>query len=345
MIMMKNVQFVYHFIEMSGCRKMKCDNCGSKENYVKKYKHLFTKNNNTIEVESERRFCSNCNNLVYDSELDNKAIKKALKIYNDKYGVSEKIKRIRKELGLSQEEFAKIIGCAKKTLISYEKGMSIPNDVYLVSINTIIDNPNTIKLFIDSNIDRYNNIELQKINKKLNKYYTNNSQALFDDKELEASEYNGYTKLSKDKIINLISILSENGINKSKLLKELFYIDFLTYKKYLCSLTGLEYSKLPYGPVPDDFENIIDTLYINEKIKYDKKYKDDYEEHIITNNINTDYSVFRKEELEIINKVKEKFKDYKVKEIEDFSHKEQAYKKTAYTSKISYDYALDLNID
>ena len=86
-------------------------------------------------------------------------------------------------------------------------------------------------------------------------------------------------------------------------------------------------------------------LRVNKKIKYDKKYKDDYEEHIITNNINTDYSVFRKEELEIINKVKEKFKDYKVKEIEDFSHKEQAYKKTAYTSKISYDYALDLNID
>ena len=109
--------------------------------------------------------------------------------------------------------------------------------------------------------------------------------------------------------------------------------------------SGLEYSKLPYGPVINDFENIFENLYLNNKIIYEKKYKGDYEEHIIKSNIEFNDKIFRNEEIEIINKIENKFKDFKVKEIEDYSHLEKGYIETELGKNISYEYAFDLSID
>ena len=323
---------------------MKCNNCNSNDTYIKMHKHVFYINYKTIKFESERRFCSKCDCLIYDKELDNIAQKKAIKLYNKKYGISDEIISIRKKLGLSLDDFSKVIGCAKKTLISYEKGESIPNDTYMIVIKTIIDNPETIKLLINANLDRYSFKELNKIENKIDKYFTNNMNYLFNKIEQEATEYNGYTEVNFDKVLNIINYLSKDGINKTKLLKEMFYIDFLSYKKYGCSITGLEYSKLPYGPVIDDFENIFENLYINNKIIYEKKYKGEYEKHIIKSNIEFNDKIFRNEELEIINNVIKRFKDFKVKDIEDYSHLEKGYIETELGKNISYEYAFDLSI-
>lgn len=322
----------------------KCDNCGSTDTYVKINHNKFTKNGYDVEFDSEERFCKKCDCSVYDRELDNITLKKAIQVYNRQYGISDDIKKIRKEIGLSLDELANIIGCAKKTLISYEKGESIPNDTYLIIIKTILDNPESIKLLINANRNMFEDKKLIRIEKKLNDYYANNSKGLFLNKETEASEYNGFTEIDIDKLINIITILSNKGINKTKLLKELFYIDFLSYKTKSCSITGLEYTKLPYGPVVDDFEKIFDTLTINNIIDYNIKYNNNYEEHIIKSKVKPNFNIFRKEELDIINKIQDYFKDFNVKEIEEYSHKENAYTKTKLGDKISYEYAFDINL-
>lgn len=322
----------------------KCDNCGSTDTYVKINHNKFTKNGYDVEFDSEERFCKKCDCSVYDRELDNITLKKAIQVYNRQYGISDDIKKIRKEIGLSLDELANIIGCAKKTLISYEKGESIPNDTYLIVIKTILDNPESIKLLIRANRNMFEDKKLIRIEKKLNDYYANNSKGLFLNKETEASEYNGFTEIDIDKLINIITILSNKGINKTKLLKELFYIDFLSYKTKSCSITGLEYTKLPYGPVVDDFEKIFDTLTINNIIDYNIKYNNNYEEHIIKSKVKPNFNIFRKEELDIINKIQDYFKDFNVKEIEEYSHKENAYTKTKLGEKISYEYAFDINL-
>lgn len=120
---------------------MKCDICGSIETYVNNHHHVYTIKEKEITFNSKRRFCSKCNNLVYDNKLDNMASKKAIQTYNDKYGIDkEKIVELRKKYNLSLELFSKIIGCSKKTLISYEKGTSIPNDKCLTIIKKLLSN-------------------------------------------------------------------------------------------------------------------------------------------------------------------------------------------------------------
>ena len=69
------------FVPKAKRNNYKCDFCGSKETYVKEHSHNFK---DGITFISERRFCSKCNNLVYDEDLDSKALKMALIMKNEK---------------------------------------------------------------------------------------------------------------------------------------------------------------------------------------------------------------------------------------------------------------------
>ena len=147
---------------------MKCDVCGCTSSYVKDYEHVYSIKGKEIKFNSKRRFCKKCNTLVYDSILDNDASEKGITIYNEKYGVTkEEIINLRNSYNLSQELFSKIIGCAKKTLISYEKGKSIPNDSYLIIIKTLLAKPEIILLFVDANKEQFTSKEYNRIKNRL----------------------------------------------------------------------------------------------------------------------------------------------------------------------------------
>ncbi len=315
---------------------MKCDICNSNDTYVKDYEHAYIIKGKDIKFISKRRFCSKCNNLVYDAKLDNDASEIAILTYNEKYGISkDEIISLRSKYNLSQDLFAKVIGCAKKTLISYEKGKSIPNDCYMILIKSLISKPEAILTIIDANKEQFTSKELDRLNTKLE----NISNSTF-----KLTEFNGYTTFSKEKVFNIISFLASKPILKTKLLKEMFYVDFLCYKKMCKSMTGLEYVKLPYGPVPDQFENILNQSVNDKIISYDIKYKENYEEHDITSKTTFNSTLFTDDELDILNEVYSKFKDYTVKDIVEYSHNEKAYNLTNANSKISYDYAFDIDL-
>ncbi len=318
---------------------IKCDNCECTETYVKDYLHKYSFKGQYIEFVLKRRFCKSCDNLVYDSELDNAAGEKAIEVYNEKFGIpGEKIKELRKGFNLSQELFSRIIGCAKKTLVSYELGTSIPNDIYAIIIKSLIVKPETILTFVNVNKQSFSEDEYQKIMTNIKNYLKNN----INDKNEPLNEFNGYTNLNQDKVRSMILYFSEEGILKTKLLKEMFYADFLYYKNTGKSITGLEYAKLNFGPVPNNYEEIISDMMQDKLINYEIEYKDDYENHIIKNASDLKNDSLSKDELEIIMRVKNYFAKFNSSKIVDFSHEEKAFLETKYYEKISYDYAFDI---
>ncbi len=322
---------------------MRCDVCESQETYIKDYEHNYNIKGKAISFVAKRRFCKSCNNLVYDSILDNKASEIAINKYNEKYGITkEEIVDLRSRFNLSQELFAKIIGCAKKTLISYEKGKSIPNDSYLIILRSLMSKPDTIKTIVDANKEQFTEKEFNKINEKISSILPNNTKQLIFNSEYIPNEYNGYSKLSKEKIYNVILYFANQTILKTKLLKEMFYADFLYYKNNCKSITGLEYAKLQFGPVPDQFETILNECSKENLIEYKIEYDNQYESHNISANKEFDASIFNKEELGILKQVKDKFKKFGSKDIVEFSHKEKAFTSPEFFEKISYDYAFDI---
>ncbi len=319
---------------------MRCDICGSYETYIKEYKHDYTIKGKKIEFVSDRRFCKKCNNLVYDSKLDNEASKKAIDLYNKEYGITkESIVSLREKYNLSQELFSKIIGCAKKTLVSYENGNSIPNDNYLIIIKSLINKPDTMITLIESNKDKFTKTEYDKIKNKIDF-----NALTFEANEFIPSKYNGYTKLDMSKVYNMILCFADSKVLKTKLLKEMFYADFLYYKNTGASITGLEYAKINYGPVPENYEKIINECSKNKLIDYKIEFKNEYESHYIKRKEKIDTNVFTKEEYDTICKVKHFFENYNSNDIVKYSHSEKAFINTDFYKKISYDYAFDLKI-
>ena len=295
---------------------MRCDNCGSTDTYIKNHEHIYQIKGKEIKFNSDRRFCSKCNNLVYDEKLDNIASEKGIEIYNKLYGVTkEEIIALRKKYNLSQELFSKVIGCAKKTLISYEKGVSIPNDSYLILIKILIANPEIIANLVEANRVQFTDKEYNKINDKISIFLANNERQLLLSEKHSPTEYNGYTKLNKEKVYNMIIYLSDKTILKTKLLKEMFYADFLFYKENCKSITGLEYCKLPFGPVPDSFETILSYGDQEDIIDYKPVITSSKEYYEITSKKKFNKDLFTKEELEVLDKVKKYFKNYNAKEI------------------------------
>ena len=143
----------------------------------------------------------------------------------------------------------------------------------------------------------------------------------------------------------MIHFFAEKTILKTKLLKEMFYSDFLCYKETCKSITGLEYAKLPFGPVPDQYETIINYCVLNDYINYDVEINNnDYESHNISALKKFDKTMFTDEELDVMQKVRDKFKKFSARDIVDYSHKDKAFIDSKYSDKISYDYAFDIDL-
>ena len=143
---------------------MKCDICGSEETFVRDCKYTFSIQGKEVTIICQKRFCSDCNNEVVDEDLEKETLKKAVRKYNELYGLSKsKILALRRSYHLSQEQFSKAIGCAKKTLVSYEKGTSTPNYNYAIILNTLIYKPRVLIYMIDANKDNYTKKEYNEI--------------------------------------------------------------------------------------------------------------------------------------------------------------------------------------
>lgn len=113
---------------------------------------------------------------------------------------------------MSQELFAKIIGCAKKTLISYEKGKSIPNDSYLIILRNLKSKPDTIKTIIDANKEFNSSIfekeELEILKQVKEKFIKFESKDIveFSHKEKAFTSTEFFEKISYDYAFDIESI-------------------------------------------------------------------------------------------------------------------------------------------
>ena len=129
-------------------------------------------------------------------------------------------------------------------------------------------------------------------------------------------------------------------------MKLLFYADFGHFKTYSVSITGARYSRLPYGPVPDQFERWLSAIVLeNEGIRYEQDWNYDYPGEVYVSVTAPDLAIFLPSELRVIAAVKEVFQNFCAKKISDISHDEVAYQKTETSQLISYDYASVLSFD
>ena len=119
---------------------------------------------------------------------------------------------------------------------------------------------------------------------------------------------------------------SDGKIPKTKLAKLLYLADFSWFYENMQSMSGMQYKRNKFGPVPDLYFRALDELEEEGRIERDNKKSDVI---LISENDGSKklpLERLKKEEIELITKIAKKWQDKKTREIVNFTHNQLPYK-------------------
>lgn len=334
---------------------MKCEMCGKKHpvDILKEKTTTYIKDE-LVECEETVYFCCNCDEdeaYYVPSKVLNENLMNARNAYRKMKGLlsSDEIVGLRKKYNLSQTELSKIMGFGEATISRYES-KSIQDETHDNMLRIVIENPLELLKLLEKNkeqfdecnyelirsrvvnvINSYNNAVVKRQN--LSNYYTIYSQPSIE---------NGYTLLDIDKLEQIINFIAINVqvLNKVFLMKLLWYSDALSFKENGVAISGLVYEHNYMGALPIGHNAIIELSGIDVQKSVSSNFN--FLTYTISPKENISTSLLSENELNIIKKVCNKFKDFNGKQIADYMHCETAYTHTNDHDIITFSYAKEI---
>ncbi|MBC7425617.1 MAG: DUF4065 domain-containing protein [Bacteroidia bacterium] len=236
-----------------------------------------------------------------------------------------RISELRKIKGLSQEDLAKSVKISRPSLAQIELGNRSVDILELQKLSLIL------KFSLDDFM----------------------SKDFSADKEVESKEVKKAKKeeerisvptLQVNKFKNVLLYILERcagkpNVGETVLYKLLYFTDFNYYELYEEHLTGAKYRKLPYGPVPQKFDTIIDQMIKKGQLQ---RVKSEYHGYPQTRYLpleKADLTELRASEKEIIDRVIEQMSDWSAASVSSYSHKDLPWEVTDEGKDISYELA------
>ncbi len=204
--------------------------------------------------------------------------------------IATKIKDLRIRRGLTQGEVADALGISRPTFVSIEDGKR--------------------------------ELNISELNKLAGVLNISTGDLLYDVAQIPTDDF-GLNKY-KQIILNTLKYGtdSDGKITKTKLAKLVYLSDFAWYYDHLVSMSGLQYRRIPQGPVPDAYFRVIEELYEDESIDVCCSGK----AFMVKLNEQPDASELSKEELSLIKKIGKVWEGKKTKQIVDFTHDQLPWK-------------------
>jgi len=269
--------------------------------------------------------------------------------YREKVGLltSKEIQDIRKKYEISQKELSRILEWGELTITRYENHQ-VQDKAHDDVLSEIKSNPLFLYDKLKMNKDQLSDKSYGRLIKNTttllseseNLYLTNS--IVSGHIQYSSDKYQGNTSLNLTKVVEMINYIAKRVSNLYlvKLMKIIWYSDFLHYKKYDKGITGLYYFKNTMGALPKDYDKIIllaGVSYVEEYL-YDNICKrfipsDKYSQGIL--------SVL---ELETIDLVIGALGNLNSKEIVELMHEEDAFNHTKEKHPISYEMANSLKL-
>lgn len=313
-------------------------------------KEVITVRGDRIEVDANHLRCLTCNGDFDGPLSEGDVVSKAFREYRKMHGMiqPEEIKSFRKRYGFTQAELSAILGWGIATLNRYENG-ALQGAAHENELSMAMEPHNLLGLITRSpealSAAKRNSI-IKELEREELEAYSLERVIEINYSQYEPNVYSGYKKFFINKFTNAILLFCKNGGEfKTKLNKLLFYADFVHFKHYATSITGAQYARITFGPVPDNYEFHF-AAFIKKGILEVKEYQypNGYIGEMFSSAIEPDLNVFTESELRTLLMVKEYFKDYTATAIKDFSHEEDGYKNTPNCNLIDYKYASSLRI-
>ncbi len=152
--------------------------------------------------------------------------------------------------------------------------------------------------------------------------------------------FSGNRMLSADRLAAMMGHFAGKGIElyKTKLNKLLFYADLTGFYLTGRGLSGAQYVNLPYGPVPDRFEDMIEHAVKLGAIEAVGMPEKDLSIRVIKPGAEI-LDVLNDADRRVLDWVVENYGNLSTSAITDLSHEEKAYKDTRPGERIAYAYA------
>jgi len=260
---------------------------------------------------------------------------------------SNQIKEIRDLYGLTQKEYANLLGLGDVTVQRYES-KSIQDPTYDNLMRLTKENPAFCLELLNKNREKFVNVRYEKIRENIINAIKKNGSLYFIKETLKNSyieydkptEANGYCILDINKLSGIIHYIAKyvDSLYKVKLMKILWYIDSLSFKTYNKAMSGLVYQHFPLGAVPIAHSEIIKLPSINVL----EEENPEYTAYKILPNPDFHLYDFTFDELDILQNVIKKFKNFSTQQIVSYMHEENAYKFTEDHEIIPFSYALSI---
>jgi hypothetical protein len=295
--------------------------------------------------------CSDCGSEVYIAEINDENLERINKNYRYATGrimISE-IEQILEMYRIGAKPLSILLGWGECTIPRYLKGQ-MPNIENSNKLKAILKDKRAFLELYSANKDKLTNVAQKRIESAMSNHMETNlneanliaERSLIDFYSCKPNIYNGMTIFNLTKLINciLFFINKYSDIYITKMNKLLWYADMLCYKRNSFSITGLQYQRINYGPVPVRYNWIYGSLsdiYFNlEGTEYGTKIQPlkDFSD-----------SCLLSQEMQALSDVGEKFKYWYAGELSDYSHKERAYIQTSNKNLIPFSLAIFLSLE
>ena len=296
--------------------------------------------------------CPVCGECFEDEELQSLNDIRMKDAYREKKGLlrSSDILSIRNKYSISQADLSLLLRWGGKTITRYESHQ-VQDKAHDMILRKVSEDPGWfIELLAEAKdelpektYDRYYEYA-SKLYENSEDYYVRKLIRAGCSKYLQKPEYCGNSRLSFGKIVDMINYYASSPnvkkLYKVKLMKLMWYGDFLSFKRYGHSITGLPYLALPMGAVPESHDYIIRLKGVPCEVQEEGE-KTKYYFH----SDEKDYPSLTDEDRSVLDMVIETFGDWNTeKQLVPYMHKERAYKETEENGVISYNYAKDLSL-
>lgn len=305
-----------------------------------------------VEYNSKYLYCEESDSCFEDEEIINENDILIKDAYRVKKGLlrSQDIIDIRNKYGISQSDFCALLQWGKKTITRYE-GHQVQDKAHDLILKKVSEDPSWyIELLVESKSSMSEDLYLKYYAKALSLYEKSDDYYLRKLISANCSvyshnpKYTGDAPLSFSKIIDVIKYYSSSAdvtsLYKVKLMKMMWYADFLSYKMWKHSITGLPYLSLPMGAVPESHDYLIRLKGVPCETKIIK----DSEAYYFHTDAES-FPALNKKDIEVLNSIISIMGKWDTSKIVDYMHKERAFTETKPNSAISYEYAKYLTVD
>ena len=239
--------------------------------------------------------------------------------------IGQRITELRKMKGLSQEELAKKVKMSRPSLAQIELGNRSVDILELQKLSMVLGF--SLDVFMSKDFTTSQDVE-----------------GKVEVKSKKSVERISVPTLKVNKFKNVLLYILERcagkpNVGETVLYKLLYFSDFNYYELYEEHLTGAKYRKLPYGPVPQRLDNIINQMIEKRQLQ---RVKTDYHGYPQTRYLpleKADLTELKASEKEIIDRVIEQLSDWSAAAISNYSHKDLPWEVTGEGQDISYELA------